>query len=78
VSSITDNGVGDYTVNFTTAMPDANYSVVAMAGGFSSGNAPIGFYESSNTSRTTSLVRLFSSQGAAGVDGPFESVAIFR
>lgn len=25
VSSITDNGVGDYTVNFTTAMPDANY-----------------------------------------------------
>lgn len=27
VSSITDNGVGDYTINFTTAMPDANYSV---------------------------------------------------
>ena len=27
VSSITDNGVGDYTINFTTAMPDANYAV---------------------------------------------------
>lgn len=27
VSSITDNGTGDYTVNFTTAMPDANYGV---------------------------------------------------
>ena len=26
VSSITDNGVGDYTVNFTTAIVDANYS----------------------------------------------------
>lgn len=26
VSSITDNGTGDYTVNFTTAMPDVNYS----------------------------------------------------
>lgn len=26
VTSITDNGAGDYTVNFTTAMPDANYS----------------------------------------------------
>ena len=26
VSSITDNGAGDYTVNFTTAMPDANYA----------------------------------------------------
>jgi hypothetical protein len=26
VSSITDNGAGDYTVNFTTAMSDANYA----------------------------------------------------
>ena len=26
VTSITDNGTGDYTVNFTTAMPDANYA----------------------------------------------------
>ena len=29
VSSITDNGVGDYTVNFTAAMPDTNYAVNA-------------------------------------------------
>jgi hypothetical protein len=28
VSSITDNGVADYTVNFGTAMPDANYTPV--------------------------------------------------
>ena len=27
VSSITDNGTGSYTVNFTTAMPDGNYVV---------------------------------------------------
>jgi hypothetical protein len=27
VSSITDNGIGDYTVNFTTSMPDADYAV---------------------------------------------------
>jgi hypothetical protein len=27
VSSITDNGSGDYTVNFTTALADANYAV---------------------------------------------------
>jgi hypothetical protein len=25
ISSITDNGVGDYTLNFTSAMPDANF-----------------------------------------------------
>jgi hypothetical protein len=28
VSTVTDNGAGDYTVNFTTNMPDANYAVV--------------------------------------------------
>ena len=28
VSSITDNGVGSYGVNFTTVMPDANYSIL--------------------------------------------------
>jgi hypothetical protein len=27
VSSVTKNGTGNYTVNFTTAMPDADYSV---------------------------------------------------
>lgn len=27
VTSITDNGTGDYTVNLTTAMPDANYAI---------------------------------------------------
>lgn len=31
VSSITDNGVGDYTVNFITAMQDANYGVSGAA-----------------------------------------------
>jgi hypothetical protein len=30
VSSITDRGVGSYTVNFTTAMPDANYAAVGV------------------------------------------------
>jgi hypothetical protein len=31
VSSITDNGTGDYTVNFTTAMPDANYAATCFS-----------------------------------------------
>lgn len=38
VSSITDNGVGDYTVNYTTALPDANYSVSGFGVGNSSTN----------------------------------------
>jgi hypothetical protein len=28
VSSIADNGTGDYTINFTTAMPDGNYAAI--------------------------------------------------
>jgi len=32
VSSITDNGAGDYTMNFTTALADANYAAAGFAG----------------------------------------------
>jgi len=38
VSSITDNGTGDYTVNFTTAMADANYSTLATTNQNATGN----------------------------------------
>ena len=31
VTSITDNGTGDYTVNFNFTMPDANYAAVGNA-----------------------------------------------
>jgi len=33
VSSITDNGTGDYTVNFTNVMPDVNYCSLATGTG---------------------------------------------
>ena len=39
VSSVTDNGTGDYSVNFSVALGDANYSAVA------SGNAQGGGYD---------------------------------
>ena len=32
ISSVTDNGVGLFTLNFTTAMTDANYAVVGSGG----------------------------------------------
>lgn len=41
VSSITDNGAADYTVNFTTAMPDANYAVVGATTAASNLNYPL-------------------------------------
>lgn len=79
VSSITDNGTGDYTVNFTTAMPDANYAFVASAQ-----NTHNGGFNNSNISRdigapqgTTSL-RLNCREGATAVDSAQVSVVIFR
>ena len=38
VTSVLRNGTGDYTVTFTTAMTDANYSVALCTTGGSSGN----------------------------------------
>jgi hypothetical protein len=42
VSSITDNGTGNYTVNFTTAMPDVNYCAVTDCGALTSGGTMAG------------------------------------
>ena len=38
VTSITDNGTGNYTVNFTTAMSDVNYCALTTGHIFSTGN----------------------------------------
>ena len=38
VSSVTENGNGDYTTNFSSNMNDANYSVTCSQGGNSSNN----------------------------------------
>jgi hypothetical protein len=40
VSSITDNGTGDYTINFTNAMPDASYSWQFNGDGDTTGGGP--------------------------------------
>jgi len=83
VSSITDNGTGNYTVNFTTAMVDINYSV---SGGTSSNGTQavtsfniFGTADVSYTAPTTSAFRLQTTLiGAALVDTPYVMVSIFR
>ena len=78
VLNITDNGVGDYTINFTTAMPDANYCVASVCGlsdAIVAGNTNRGF---APRSYTTSTVRLIVTDGASGVDPLNCNVAIFR
>ena len=76
VSSITDNGVGDYTVNFTTAMPDANYSIA------STGNRSTAFLTSLNDTAaapTSSAVRIFTCTSSfIAADPPYVYIAIFR
>ena len=54
VSSITDNQTGDYTVNFTTAMPDANYAEAISAG--SSTGIFLAYYPA--ITKTSSALRL--------------------
>ena len=78
VSSITDNGTGDYTVNFTTAMPDANYCVSGTAGSNGTAYAMMAspFFASAQTI-TTSRVVFFSDAGALQ-DSDFNSLAYFR
>jgi hypothetical protein len=78
VSSITDNGTGDYTINFTNAMPDANYGYVTGSTEFSgaTGNNDVVSYDPS-TILTTSI-RVRSRQAATALDMPVVCVSIFR
>lgn len=72
VSSITDNGTGDYTINFATALSDANYAAV-----FGTENAPIIRISTSAAPSTTALRIVTTGTGGAGTDVPYNNVAIF-
>ena len=76
VSSITDNGAGDYTVNFTVAMPDANYAVVGQ-----SGQDGVGVNRTVvRRSLVAGSVRILNYNASSGAldDDTLISVAIFR
>jgi len=78
VSSITDNGTGSYTVNFTTAMPDANYSFLGGLGTGASG-ASVWFIRNSTADQTTSSVRLLTADSAFNaIDSNWVHIGIFR
>ena len=74
VSSITDGGVGVYTVNFTTAIHDANYSAVASGSDLSFGTVVVPKdYAASNIAIITLAVSPTGVGDAANVN-----VSIFR
>ena len=74
VSSITDNGTADYTVNFTTAMVDANYSVSGACGTSVAGGESVRI----QSAPTTASVRVVTSYYATGFDALYTTVSIFR
>ena len=79
VSSITVNGTGDYTANFTTAMSDANYSCQANTINGTSNQVGRAVTIPYNNSATTSAVRMatFVTTNASAENELFVSFAIF-
>ena len=85
VSSITDNGTGDYTINFTTAMSDANYSSVvnvsAVYGNYFNGGPSINTGTGSATefAPTTTTFRMITYYIGGGInDAKYVNAAVFR
>ncbi len=82
VTSITDNGTGDYTVNFTTAMSDANYAAAIMI----QNSATVRFETAvirGDVNPATSSLRFVTGMSTYGVenyqlDAPIVCVSIFR
>jgi hypothetical protein len=79
VSSVADNGTGDYTVNFSSAMPNADYAVTVSQSISSGGGATIQFTREDLTARTASAFRTrVANTSATAVDSAQVNVAIFR
>lgn len=77
VSSITDNGTGDYTVNFTTAMPDTNYCVNTQWGDNVSTAWGISSVPYSHATSSISVIATATSSSAK-YDVSYMLVSIFR
>ena len=84
VSSITDNGTGDYTVNFTTAMPDANYSAQVSAQVTASSYLQVFMFGTNALSLvnpTSSSFRFWTANynnGSANSDSAIVTASVFR
>lgn len=81
VDSITDNGTGQYAINFTTALPSANYTPVVWAGSDVARNATTGRLASKIGTTPDPTASVFSfdvlSSFSGRQDADHVSVAIF-
>jgi hypothetical protein len=78
VSSITDNGTGNYTINFTTAMPDANYAWNIGIGRTSAENGAAQATTSAQVPLAGSLRVNRFDEANISLDEEFMCVTIFR
>jgi len=82
VASVRKDTTGNYTITLSTAMPDANYAVVAMVWnqGRATANQAMIYERSTDIERTTSSFRISAVSGNNAVYSDFEGgyVAIFR
>lgn len=76
VSSITRSGAGIYTINFTNALPDANYSVIAMAN--QRGGVTLATMASGASNDASKADVYTSDYTGASFDPSVVNVAIFR
>jgi hypothetical protein len=77
VSSITDNGTGHYTINFTTAFVDSNY-VMAGTAAYSTSSTTNGRLVNTAARGTTSCGVTTSFASNTNEDEEFVQVAFFR
>jgi hypothetical protein len=78
VSSVTRSATGVYAVNFTTAMPDANYSLGQCGAMAESLNVHRGFAINTTTPPTTTSVGVVFRSASAREDAPTGCVQVFR
>lgn len=78
VTSITDNGTGDYTVNFTTAMPDANYAVATWSQAATAGNFAVIGSQTGYTYSTTAFRVTARDTGPNLTDPPYVCAVVIR
>jgi hypothetical protein len=78
VTSVLRNGTGDYTITFTTAMSDANYSISGSSGGLqdSSSGAVYQYDQASPKTTNTFRILIITFNGVV-TDAPQIAVQIF-
>ena len=79
VTSVLKNATGDYTITFTTAMPDANYAMTSSASPLNDpSNARVAMAKSAATYLAGSITIKTSTEGVGAADQNNVNVAIFR